>query len=72
MVAGAIVSWPQFVFLNRRAADFFDDWASIARDAVTVLRATASRDPHDRRLSDLIGELTPRMTFSTHSLEVAP
>lgn len=50
----------RFIFLNRRAADFFRDWASIANDAVAILRAAAGRDPYDRSLSDLIGELSTR------------
>jgi transcriptional regulator with XRE-family HTH domain len=50
----------RFIFLNRRATGFFGDWESIANDAVGILRAEAGRDPHDRRLSDLIGELSTR------------
>jgi MmyB-like transcription regulator ligand binding domain len=46
--------------LNRRATEFFDDWESIANDVVAILRAEAGRDPYDRRLSDLIGELSTR------------
>ena len=49
----------RFVFLNPRAPEFFVDWDTIAHDAVAILRAEAGRDPHDRRLSDLIGELPP-------------
>ncbi len=50
----------RFLFLNPRAAQFFVDWDTIAHDAVAILRAEAGRDPHDRRLSDLIGELATR------------
>jgi transcriptional regulator with XRE-family HTH domain len=50
----------RFIFLNRRAVDFFGDWESIANDAVAILRAAAGRDPYDRSLSDLIGELSTR------------
>ena len=50
----------RFIFLNRRASDFFGDWESIANDAVAILRAAAGRDPYDRSLSDLIGELSTR------------
>jgi transcriptional regulator with XRE-family HTH domain len=50
----------RFLFLNRRAPEFFVDWDTIAHDAVAILRAEAGRDPHDRRLSDLIGELATR------------
>jgi transcriptional regulator with XRE-family HTH domain len=54
------VNSARFVFLNPRATDFFTDWDTIANDAVGILRAEAGRDPHDRRLSDLIGELSTR------------
>lgn len=50
----------RFLFLNPRAPEFYVDWDTIAHDAVAILRAEAGRDPHDRRLSDLIGELATR------------
>jgi len=50
----------RFLFLNQRAGDFFGDWERIANDAVAILRAAAGRDPYDRNLSDLIGELSTR------------
>jgi hypothetical protein len=36
------------------------DWDTIANDTVGILRAEAGRDPYDKRLSDLIGELSIR------------
>ena len=50
----------RFIFLNAQATEFFGNWKSIADDAVAILRAEAGRDPYDRRLSDLIGELSTR------------
>lgn len=50
----------RFIFLNPRAGDFFHDWDTIANDAVAILRAEAGRDRDDKRLSDLIGELSTR------------
>ena len=50
----------RFIFLNARASEFFADWQNAASDAVAILRAEAGRDPYDRRLSDLIGELSTR------------
>ena len=50
----------RFIFLNSRSEEFFDDWNGIANDAVAILRAEAGRDPYDRRLTDLIGELSTR------------
>ena len=50
----------RFIFLNPQATEFFPGWEQIANDAVAILRAEAGRDPYDRRLSDLIGELSTR------------
>ena len=56
----------RFVFLDPRAPDFYADWDQVATDAVAVLRSEAGRDPYDRDLSDLIGELSTRSdTFRT-------
>ncbi len=54
------VNVARFIFLNHRAGDFFLDWETMANDAVAILRAEAGRDPYDKRLSDLIGELSTR------------
>ena len=43
-----------------RARDFFADWDRAAKDSVAILRSEAGRNPHDRDLSDLIGELATR------------
>jgi hypothetical protein len=48
----------RYIFLNPRATDFFKEWHNIANDVVALLRAEAGRDPYDRGLSDLIGELS--------------
>ncbi|HTX10062.1 MAG TPA: hypothetical protein VME22_15695, partial [Solirubrobacteraceae bacterium] len=50
----------RYLFLDPRAAELFCDWDTIANDAVAVLRAEAGRDPYDKRLTDLIGELSTR------------
>ncbi len=50
----------RFVFLDDRAATFYLDWDRVATDVVAVLRAEAGRDPYDRELSDLVGELSTR------------
>jgi transcriptional regulator with XRE-family HTH domain len=52
------VNTARFVFLDRRAPDFYGDWERAANDCVAVLRSEAGRDPHDRGLSDLVGELS--------------
>jgi transcriptional regulator with XRE-family HTH domain len=50
----------RFVFLDPHATEFFRDWDRVANDTVAMLRAEAGRDPYDRQLSDLIGELSTR------------
>jgi transcriptional regulator with XRE-family HTH domain len=50
----------RFFFLDSRAATFYADWDRVAKDVVAVLRAEAGRDPYDRDLSDLVGELSTR------------
>jgi transcriptional regulator with XRE-family HTH domain len=56
----------RFAFLDPRARTFYVDWDRIANDVVAVLRAEAGRDPYDRDLSDLVGELSTRSeTFRT-------
>lgn len=50
----------RYTFLNPSARDFFVDWAGAATDMVSVLRAAAGRNPYDKPLSDLIGELATR------------
>jgi transcriptional regulator with XRE-family HTH domain len=50
----------QFNFLNPRARDFWLDWEATADDSVAILRAEAGRDPYDKALTDLVGELCTR------------
>ena len=50
----------RFAFLDPRAHDFYPDWDGAANVAVALLRAEAGRNPHDRALSDLVGELSTR------------
>jgi transcriptional regulator with XRE-family HTH domain len=47
----------RFVFLDARAETFYADWERVAAECVAILRWAAGRDPHDRDLSDLVGEL---------------
>ena len=50
----------RFTFLNPKAREFFRDWERSADDIVAVLRSTAGKNPYDKDLSDLIGELSTR------------
>ncbi len=50
----------RFTFLDPRAPSFFVDWDRAADDSVAVLHREAVRNPLDRDLSDLVGELSTR------------
>ncbi|UVJ38929.1 helix-turn-helix transcriptional regulator [Arthrobacter sp. CJ23] len=54
------VNHARFTFLNPRAAAFYPDWNRAANDTVAILRAESGRDPYDRGLTDLVGELSMR------------
>jgi transcriptional regulator with XRE-family HTH domain len=51
------VNSARFVFLDPRAETFYGDWERVAGECVAILRWAAGRDPYDRELSDLVGEL---------------
>ena len=50
----------RFTFLDPAAQEFFLDWEKAAKDLVATLRSMAGRNPYDRALSDLVGELSTR------------
>ena len=50
----------RFRFLDPRAGEYFRDWEATGRDTVAALRTAAGKNPYDRALSDLIGELSTR------------
>ncbi|MEY8578840.1 helix-turn-helix transcriptional regulator [Corynebacteriaceae bacterium 6-324] len=52
----------RFAFLDERAYDFYPDWEMFAEVTVEILRTEAGRDPHNKDLHDLIGELSTRST----------
>lgn len=56
----------RFQFLDPAARDFYPDWELFAQMCVAIMRAEAGRDPHDRGLQELVGELsTQSETFRT-------
>jgi transcriptional regulator with XRE-family HTH domain len=60
------INHARFIFLDPAAHEFWGNWDKAASDTVAILRQEAGRDPHDRALSDLIGELSTRSeTFRT-------
>jgi transcriptional regulator with XRE-family HTH domain len=50
----------RYVFLDTRSTSFYREWDRVAADVVAILRAEAGRDPYERGLSDLVGELSTR------------
>ena len=50
----------RFQFLDPAARDFYPDWELFAEMCVAIMRAEAGRDPHDKGLQDLVGELSTR------------
>jgi transcriptional regulator with XRE-family HTH domain len=54
------VNLARFTFLNPHARTLWGDWARVATDTVAMLRTEAGRDPFDKDLTDLVGELSTR------------
>ncbi len=54
------VNLARFLFLDPQSRAFFLDWNHVADDLVGSLRVQVGRDPRDRGLSDLVGELSTR------------
>jgi transcriptional regulator with XRE-family HTH domain len=65
----------RFVFLDPRSRTFYGNWHEIADASVGSLRAEAGRDPYDRALTDLVGELSMRsddfrIRWGTHDVRL--
>jgi transcriptional regulator with XRE-family HTH domain len=63
----------RFQFLDPASRDFYPDWELFAQMCVSIMRAEAGRDPHDRALQDLVGELSTqsemfRRLWSAHDV----
>jgi transcriptional regulator with XRE-family HTH domain len=50
----------RFQFLDPASYDFYPDWDAFADICVAILRTEAGRNPHDKELHDLVGELSTR------------
>jgi transcriptional regulator with XRE-family HTH domain len=53
-------NFARFTFLDAAAHRFFPDWDQAADTSVANLRTAAGKDPHDKALHDLVGELCTR------------
>jgi transcriptional regulator with XRE-family HTH domain len=54
------VNSARFIFLDPRSRRFYVNWERMAKDAIGALRLAAGKNPYDRGLTDLIGELSTR------------
>ncbi|OZG28246.1 transcriptional regulator [Williamsia sp. 1138] len=50
----------RFQFLDPASRDFYPKWDLFAEMCVSIMRAEAGRDPFDKGLQDLVGELSTR------------
>lgn len=57
-LGGRAPNLARFQFLDPAARDFYPDWDLFAAMCVGIMRTEAGRDPHDRVLQDLVGELS--------------
>jgi transcriptional regulator with XRE-family HTH domain len=58
--SGRPVNLARYCFLDPGAEEFYPDWADAADTTVALLRTEAGRDPYNRALTDLVGELATR------------
>jgi transcriptional regulator with XRE-family HTH domain len=54
------VNLARFVFLDPRAYLLHPNWSASANTSVAILRTEAGRNPYDKGLTDLVGELSTR------------
>ncbi|MDM4763682.1 helix-turn-helix transcriptional regulator [Galbitalea sp. SE-J8] len=64
----------RFIYLDPAAREFWRDYDRIANDAAAMLRLEAGRNPHDRALIELIGELSTqselfRQRWAAHDVQ---
>ncbi|GAA1918664.1 helix-turn-helix transcriptional regulator [Microbacterium aoyamense] len=60
---GRTPNFARFQFLDPASHDFYPDWDTFADMCVAVIRSEAGRDPHDKGIQDLVGELSTRSDF---------
>lgn len=72
---GASFNLARYLFLDPRSQDFYTRWRTVAADCVAALRTEAGRNPYDRALTDLVGELSTRSDpfrtwWATHNVKL--
>ncbi|MGZ4436301.1 MAG: helix-turn-helix transcriptional regulator [Nocardioidaceae bacterium] len=65
----------RYQFLDPSAQDYFPDWDGAANVTVALLRAEAGRDPHNKDLRQLVGELSTvseefRTRWAAHNVRI--
>jgi transcriptional regulator with XRE-family HTH domain len=58
--ADGVPNFGRYTFLDSTAHRFYPDWDLAADMTVANLRTAAGKDPHDKGLHDLVGELSTR------------
>jgi hypothetical protein len=66
-------NFARFQFLDPQARDYYQDWESAANVTVALLRTEAGRDPYDKDLRELVGELSTvseefRVRWAAHNV----
>ena len=74
-IAHGRANFARYHFLDPSSRDFFIDWEAGAAATVALLRAEAGREPHDRALRELIGELSTlsgefRTLWASHDVRI--
>ena len=75
LAGGATFNLARYLFLNPHSQDFYREWERVAADSVAALRTEAGRNPYDRGLTDLVGELSTRSDefrqwWATHNVRL--
>jgi len=73
--SGGHPNFARFTFLDPAARRFYPDWDFFADITVANLRTEAGRNPHDRQLHELVGELSTRSVefrerWSAHDVRI--
>jgi transcriptional regulator with XRE-family HTH domain len=70
-----VPNFARYTFLDDDSHRFYTDWETAADVCVAILRTEAGRDPYDRQLQDLVGELSTlsdefRRRWSSHEVRL--
>ncbi|KQZ75742.1 MULTISPECIES: helix-turn-helix transcriptional regulator [unclassified Nocardioides] len=70
-----VPNFARYTFLDEDSRRFYPDWDTAADTCVSILRTEAGRDPHDKQMHDLVGELSTcsddfRRRWSSHDVRL--